>query len=253
MIRLDYMEDWNLPLFLKDERVHRILQEVIEVIPQNSELYLHGGAARNAIYYRLFGEELPQRDFDMIFIGDKNAFAANLFVRGFVYGKKNTETAAVFKKAKVENPSTDYADWVYLDVVYRKDMTIEESLKQKINFTINGSAINLRDIDSPDWFDKVVMLPGTLEDLKSKQLRTNVRYPINIYACVRFISLGFASPSKKELGEMTDDLRNVEETKFTYNVDKVIQYVGSAEKVREIVKQLGINIDILDFNSIKKG
>lgn len=245
------MNNRELPIFLKNERVHQILEEVIASIPEDSEAYLHGGAARNAVYYRLFKEELPQRDFDMVLIGDKDMFVANLLARGFVRGKKNTETGATFKKPRRENPSEDFADWVYLDIVFRKNMTIQESLKQKVNFTINGSAINLRDIDRPDWFEKTVTLPGTLEDLKLKRLRTNKRYPINIYACVRFVSIGFAPPPKNELAEMVDDLRNIDNIKFVRDTEKVIRYVGSADKVRKIVKTLGVDIDILDFNSAK--
>ena len=247
------MDQQKLPIFLKDEKVQQILQEAVDAIPQDSEVYLHGVAARNAVYYRLFNEELPQRDFDMVLIGDKDAFTSNLLARGFVRGKKNTETGATFKKPRVENPSEDFADWVYLDVVFRKNMTIQESLAQRVNFTINGSAINLQDIDKPDWFEKVVMIPGTLEDLKSKRLRTNKRYAINMYACVRFVSLGFTPPSKNELDDMVDDLRRIDEVKFARDTEKVIRYVGSAEKVREIVRRLGINVDILDLNSIKGG
>jgi hypothetical protein len=243
----------NLPIFLKDERVHQILREVINAIPQNSEVYLHGGAARNAVYYRLFNQELPQRDFDMLLICDKESFAKNLLERGFVRGKKNTETGATFKKPRIGSPSEDFDDWVYLDVVFRKDMTIQESLVQRVNFTINGSAINLQDIDKPNWFEKVVMIPGTLENLKEKKLRTNKRYAINVYACVRFVSLGFAHPPKNELDDMVEDLHRIDEIKFSRDTEKVIRYVGSAEKVREIVKQLGINVDILNLNSIKGG
>lgn len=246
------MSNQDLPIFLKNERVHQILREVVASIPEDSEAYLHGGSARNAVYYRLFKAELPQRDFDMVLIGDKDLFVANLLARGFVRGKKNIETAATFKKPRLENPSEDFADWVYLDVVFRKNITIQESLKQKVNFIINGSAINLRDIDSPDWFEKVVTLPGTLEDLKLKRLRTNKRYPINIYACVRFVSLGFAPPPKEDLYHMVDDLRKIDEAKFIRDREKVIRYVGSADKVKKIVEQLGITVDILDLNSIKK-
>lgn len=252
VIRLLHMSARELPVFLKDEKVRQVLQEVVDSIPQGSRVYLHGGAARNAVYYRLFGGELPQRDFDMILIGDKDSFAKNLLAHGFVYGKKNTEAGATFKKSRVENPSEDFGDWVYLDVVFRKDTTIEESLRQKVNFTINGSAINLQDIENPDWFEKVIMLPETLEDLKEKKLRTNSRYPINIYACIRFVSIGFIPPPKEELDWMVEDLRNIEEKKFMQNVEKVIRYVGSADEVRKIVRRLGVSVDILDFSSIKE-
>lgn len=247
------MVNENLPIFLKNKEVHQILQEVINAIPEDSELYLHGGAMRNAVYYRLFKEDLPQRDFDMLLIGNKDLFAANILAHGFVRGKKNAETVATFKKPKVDNPSEDFADWVYLDVVYRKNMTIQESLAQRVNFTINGSALNLRDIDDPDWFEKIVMIPGTLEDIKLKRLRTNKRYPINIYACVRFVFLGFTPPPKNELDDMVEDLCRIDEVKFARDTEKVIRYIGSAEKVREIVNQLGINVDILDLNSIREG
>ena len=187
----------------------------------------------------------------MILIGNKDSFVTNLLSHGFVYGKKNTETGATFKMPRIENPSEDFSDWVYLDVVYRKNTTVEESLKQKVNFTINGTAINLQNLEDPDWFEKIIVLPDTLEDLKSKRLRTNSRYPINIYACVRFVSIGFAPPPKNELDWMIEDLRTIEEKKFTQNAEKVIRYVGSADGVKEIVKHLGIKVDILDFNSVK--
>lgn len=246
------MGNWNLPIFLKDSKVREILKDTAESIPDGSQLYLHGGAARNAVYYRFFGEELPQRDFDLLLIGDKDAFATNVLARGFVRGKKNAETGATFKKPNIEHPSEDFADWVYLDVVYRNDTTIEESLKQKANFTINGSAINLRDLENPGWFEEIIVLPETLEDLRSKRLRTNSRYPANIYACVRFVSVGFTPPPRHELDWMIEDLRTIEEEKFGQNAEKVIRYVGSADTVRKIVRQLGISVDILDFNSIKE-
>jgi hypothetical protein len=243
------MDGQDPPLFLRNEIQRTILQEVIECIPKNSELYLHGGAVRNAVFYRLFGEELPQRDFDMLLIGDKDLFTNILLSRGFVRGKKNIETGATFKKQRHHNPSEDFDDWVYLDVVFRTNMTVEESLQKKVNFTINGSAINANDIFAPNWFEKVIMLPDTLEDLKLRRIRVNRRYAINIYACVRFVSLGFAAPSQKELADMIEDLRSIDQIKFARDTAKVIQYVGSAEKVREIVRRLGIAVDILDFDS----
>lgn len=239
------------PIFLKNKEVHRILDEVIESIPTGCSVYLHGGALRNSVYCRLFNEEMTQRDFDMIVVGEKEPFVSNMLAKGFIYGKKNTDTAVVLKKPRHENPSEDFADWVYLDIVFRPNDTIEDSLKQKVNFTINGSAIDLAQIHDQDWFDKLVVLPDTLKDLKSKQLRTNTRYPINIYACVRFVSRGFKPPSKKEVADMIEDVRNIEPHKFEMNRKKVIDYVGSEEGVRTITKKLGIPFDILELDAIK--
>jgi len=67
----------KLPLFLHDEKTNEIFKIVITSIPKGAEAYLVGGAIRNAIYYKYFGEELPRRDFDIILMGDKEGFVKN--------------------------------------------------------------------------------------------------------------------------------------------------------------------------------
>lgn len=241
----------NLPRFLKEKPVEDVLRELAELAPKTHGIYLHGGALRNSIYYHFFQEDQPQRDFDLIVIGEKDPFVNILLKNGFLLGKKNTPEAVVLKKARKKDASEDWDDWVVLDVVFRKDISIDDVLKEKVNFTINGSAIELKHIFEQDWFDRIITLPTALRDLQSKQIRTNTRYPINIYACIRFVSRGYNPPSRQEINDMVEDLKQVDEEKFKYNADKVISYVGNEDKVKSIASQLGVPFDILDFKSIK--
>jgi len=239
------------PIFLQDSSTNAILLQVSQLVPITHRAYLHGGALRNAVYYRYFNEIQTQRDFDIIVLGKKEKFVDLFLQHGFILGKKNNETAVVLKKARIENPSQNFDDWVYLDIVFRKDADISDVLKDKVNFTINGSAIELVNLFKKDWFENVITLPGTLEDIQNKQIRVNRRYPINIYACIRFVSRGFKAPTQKEIDEMISDLKGIDEIKFKYNTEKVISYVGSPEGVRKIARELCLPCDVLDLSSIR--
>jgi hypothetical protein len=239
-----------LPIILKDTYVEAALREVVELTPKGQEVYLHGGALRNSIYFHLTGEIMPQRDYDLIVMGDKDSFISALTNAGFIMGKKNTPTTVVLKKPKKENPSEDFADWIVLDVVFRQNTTIETVLAEKVNFTINGSAIKLEDLFLPTWYERLISLPGAMQDLKSRVIKTNKAYPINIYACIRFVSQGF-SVSTEEVEGMVVGLKEIPLEKFQTNVDKVISYVGSREAVLSIAKQIGVRINILDLKEIQ--
>ncbi len=239
------------PIFLENEDVKRILNEVIAVTPLGYAVYLRGGALRNAIYFRLFREKMTQRDFDITVIGEKKPFVESLLAIGFVLGKKNTATAVVLKKPRHANPSEDFDDWVYLDCMFRPGGNIADDLKRHVNFTINGAALELKLIHDPEWYIKIVTLPSMIDDLKAKQLRTNARFPINAYACVRFVSRGFQPPPREEIDLMVNDLANLSEEDFVRDSAKVISYVGSAEEVRKIASRIGIPFDILDLRAIQ--
>lgn len=243
----------NLPTFLQDPKVAEILKGVVDAIPQNVEVYLYGGAARNAVFFQYHQKPFPQRDYDIILIGDREPFIQTLVSRGFRFGKKNGDIEIVLKKPKVENPTDTFKDWLFLDIRIRHNMSIVDVIQNKANFVMNGFALNLRDIFSPDWFSRIVAIPGAFEDIKNMKLRLNKRYDINIYACIRFVSQGFAPPSKEEITMMLEDVYLLDESRFLRDRQKVIDYVGSEEKVREIIRSLGITLDILDYSAIKSG
>jgi hypothetical protein len=240
------------PIFLADNRIKEILAEVVSSIPEKTDVYLYGGAVRNSFYYLFFKDKFSQRDFDIIVIGEKQPFINALLSKGFVFGKRNEETRAVIKKAKNESTGgDDYSDWVVLDITFKKDVSIEEILSKKSNFTINSMGLNIKDIFSDDWQSKVFATKIALEDLKHKQIRVMNRYPINIFACIRFAAFGFTAPTQKEIDDMLQDLKQIEDWRFERDKAKVIEYVGSADKVLEIAKHIGIGLNILDLNEVK--
>lgn len=78
----------SVPIFLNNPSTRLILKEVKNLIPDNTKVYLFGGAVRNAIHFDYFKEEMTQRDFDFIVIGDAEKFAENLTNSGFIFGRK---------------------------------------------------------------------------------------------------------------------------------------------------------------------
>ncbi|MFH1188159.1 MAG: hypothetical protein V1688_04875 [bacterium] len=243
----------KLPIFAQDPKTLEILKEAKSAIPKNTKVYLVGGAARNALYFKLFKEELPQRDYDILLVGDKDAFVKNLRARGFVYGKIRKKHEITLKKKKISKPQHQFKDYVFLDMHIADEKSILKNLEDNANFTINGFALSLKDINSENWHKKVVSLPCALQDLKNKQLRVNViKHPANLFACLRFMSKGFKPPSKKEVKELLSALGSLEVWRYERNIKKLFNYVGGEKEARRLIKKLGIKEDVFDFEVIKK-
>ncbi len=240
------------PLFLKVLSTKIILNEVKNSIPEETKVYLFGGTIRNALHYVYFNEEMTQRDYDCIVIGDGETFAKNLLSLGFIFGNKNSEKAKVLKKARTANPVHQYDDWVYLDCkIYPPTETIESILEQISDFTISGVAMNIADIDNPGWQKNIYSIPKAVEDIESMRLETVKFYPANIFKIIRFISRGYQPPSEDDLRENMKKLREINQEKFELNAGKTIRYVGGLEKALEIAKSIGIRENIFDFEKIK--
>jgi hypothetical protein len=246
----------NQPIFLKDLKVKEILLEVKKAIPENSEAYLVGGTVRNALYYKFFKEELPQRDYDIVFIGDNKKFIANLKKQKFIYDSRRTEDAVVLKKKKVFRPNIkDPNDYVVLDINFSKFTGILENIKKKANFTINCFALNLKDIDSINWNKKIIRSRGALTDLRKKRLRVNsFSRPTHLFACLRFISKDFSPPEKNEVRKLLLSLKELygDEDRFNRNIKKLYNYVGGEKEVRQLLKKLDININIFKYSNLNK-
>lgn len=241
-----------MPIFLNTDSTKKILEEVISIIPESTTVYLFGGAIRNAIYFDYFGEEMTQRDYDCLLVGDGEVFAENLLRAGFIYGNKNTEKAKVLKKARVENPTVDFADWLYFDCkIYPIGTSIEYVLNDITDFSINGVALSLKDIERENWKQKIIAIPNAIDDIKEKQLRVINLYTPSIYKIIRSVSQGFQKPTSADILHCLEKLKNITQEKFKFNVEKTIKYIGSEEKVREIMNQLGVTKDILNFEEIK--
>lgn len=235
----------KLPLFLHDKKTNEIFRVVVASIPKGTKAYLVGGAIRNAIYYKYFKKELPRRDFDIMLIGDRDGFIKNLRCNGFVYGKIKRKHEIVVKMKRIPKPIHTHNDYLYLDIHTSEEKSALKNLAQNSNFTINGSTISLKDIFREDWFSKLISLPGALADLKNKQLKLNqLSHPANLFACMRFMSLGFKRPKQTEINLLLKSLGGLERSRYEKNIKKLFGYVGGEENARKLLKKLKIKQDI---------
>src|SRR3989344_6027609 len=243
----------NFRLFTLEGRTAEILKEVIASIPPKIKVYVIGGAARNVIYYDLFKEPLPQRDYDLLLIGDLSKFVKNLRKdHKFIYGKIQRKDEIVLKKKLIPKPLS-ITDYLVLDIHRAYESDILKNLKDNSAFTINGFAIPLRYYLSKDIRKYTIAIPGAMKDLRNRYLRLNMfgykGHPGNLFACLRFMSVGFKPPSKDEVELLLRQLPELEKWRFERNIKKVFGYVGGERKARQLIKSLGIKIDI--FNQKK--
>ncbi|MFA4942388.1 MAG: hypothetical protein WC564_02005 [Patescibacteria group bacterium] len=242
----------KLPLFLHNDKTNEIFKLVVASIPKGTKAYLVGGAIRNALYYHYFKKELPQRDFDILLIGDKDQFVKNLRSTGFIYGKIKRKREVTLKMKRIPKPQHIHNDYLYLDIHISEEKSALKNLMASSNFTINGSTISLKDIFKENWFEKVISLPGALSDLKNKVLKINqLSHPANIFACLRFMSLGFKQPTQAEVKLLLNSLGDLKESRYQRNIRKIFGYVGGEERAKKLAKKLGIKQDIFDFKIIK--
>lgn len=245
----------NSRVFTKEGRTAEILKEVIVSIPSKTKVYVVGGAARNSIYYDLFKKPLPQRDHDLLLVGDLDKFVKTLRNHKFIYGKIRRKNEIVLKKKLIPNPKS-ITDYIVLDIHRSHESNILNNLKSNSAFTINGFAILLRNYLSKNIKKSLVVLPGAINDLKNHRLRLNIsgykRHPGNLFSCLRFMSIGFTPPNKKEIELLLEQLPKLEEWRFERNVKKVFGYTGGEKKARQLTKRLGVEIDIFNFKKLKE-
>lgn len=236
------------PIFLNTPSTKTLLLEAANLIPEGTAVYLFGGAVRNALYYTYFNEEMTQRDFDCIVIGDGEKFAENLSGAGFIFGLKDSEKSKVLKKPRIPNPVHSYNDWLYLDCkIYPQGEDIQAILQKISDFTISGVAMNLKDLESDDWLEKIIAVPNGKEDIRAKKLRVIKPYAINLHKIIRMMSRGFEKPSESDVRLCFKKFKEISEEKFAVNAQKTIAYVGSEEKVLAIAKELGVGREVVEF------
>ena len=143
-----------------------------------------------------------------------------------------------------------------MDIHRSHESNILKNLKLSSAFTINGFAIPLRQYLSKNIKKFLIALPGAEKDLKSHRLKLNItgydKHPGNLYSCLRFMSIGFTPPDKKEIKLLLNQLPKLEDWRFERNVEKVFRYVGGEKKARRLVKRLGIKIDVFSFKKLKE-
>lgn len=246
----------NARFFTKEGKTAEILKEVIASIPANTKIYLIGGAARNTIYFNIFKRPLPQRDYDLLLIGDLNKFVDNLRKdHKFVYGKIRRKDEVVLKKKLVPNPKS-ITGYMVLDIHRSHEKNVLKNLEKNSAFTINGFAIPLQNYFSNNIKKYLVELPGAGKDLKNHRLVLNISgykgHPGNLFACLRFMSIGFTPPNKNSVALLLKQLPNLEKWRFERNVKKVFGYIGGEKRARQLVKRLGVKIDIFNFERLKE-
>ena len=245
----------NTRVFTRGGKIADILKEVILSIPGKTKVYVIGGEARNAIYYDLFKKQLPQRDYDLLLIGDLDKFVKNLREYKFIYGKIRRKNEIVLKKKLIPKPKL-ITDYLMLDIHRNYESNIPKNLKENSAFTINGFAIPLRNYLDQDVRKHLIALTTALSDLKNRQLHLNVPgyigHPGNLFACLRFMSIGFKPPKKREVKLLLEQLPKLEKWRFERNVKKVFDYVGGEKKARQLIKRLDIGIDIFDIKKLRK-
>ncbi len=188
-------------------------------------------------------------------MGNKKELITNLRALGFIYGNIRRKNQIVMKKSKIEKPK-NLSDWVYLDISFSPKEHILETLRKKVNFTINGFALNIKDLSNKNWFSKLTILPYSIADIQSKQLRLNTEkdtfFGTDLYACIRFMSVGFKKPSQHEIELLLKALAKMQKYKFEKNKEKVFRYVGSIEKTKKLVKKMGLDESIFAFKTVLK-
>ncbi|MCW1930405.1 MAG: hypothetical protein KIH62_003745 [Candidatus Kerfeldbacteria bacterium] len=245
----------NTRVFERTGRVAEILKEVMGAIPKGTHVYMIGGAARNAVHEALHKKALPQRDYDLLLMGDFEGFVKKLRTEhGFTYGKIRRKNQIVLRKKLVPKPQS-VADYVYLDIDRTDDTNVLRNLREHAAFTINGFAIPLKKFLVPHILPHVIALPQSIADIKNKRLVLNLAgyqyHAGNLFAALRFMSLGFKPPRKSEIALLLQELPKLEAWRFDRNVKKVFGYVGGEKHARALVKRLGITVDIFNQKKLR--
>ncbi|MEK7132729.1 MAG: hypothetical protein AAB830_01635, partial [Patescibacteria group bacterium] len=249
------MKNHGTRIFTREGKTAEILKYVIASIPPKAKVYVVGGAARNAVYQELFKKSLPQRDYDILIVGDFNRFIKNVRRHGFIYGKIRRKNDVVLKKKLIPDPQS-ITDYIVLDIHRSHESSVLKNLKSNSAFTINGFAIPLRNYLSQNIKKFLIALPEAVSDLKNHRLRLNISgykgHPGNLFSCLRFMSIGFTPPDKEGVALLLKQLPRLEKWRFERNVKKVFGYVGREKKARQLAKRLGVEVDIFNFEKLKE-
>lgn len=256
------LEDTILELNYNSAEARESLRQALANLPEGVEMYLIGGAVRNAVIRMMHGVTLIQRDYDQVVTKGSDRYTQYLRSLGYEerpYPSRQDEqvvySKALNEKAKLGD---SYTNWLVFDIHTVDGTTIEDNIKNNVAFTINGLAVNARDLYEKPLRDALIQaIPTTLEDIKHKKLRLNRQGYHNMasgfYSMLRFMSAGFSAPSPEEVQLLLRELPKLEHARFERNVKKVWGYVGGEEKARELVKSLGIDLDVFDEKVVKAG
>ena len=255
------MQDDNLlELNCNSDEARTALHKAFSGLPQAVDLFLVGGAVRNALFRIFHGQVLTQRDYDQVITRgseDYKEYLAGLGYVGRPYPSHQDKQVAYSKALNEKAQEGDsYVNWLVFDMHTVDGTTIEDNLKYNVAFTINGCAVKANDLFTKPWQECLIQaFPSSLDDIKNKKLQLNYdgykSQPSYFYSVLRFMSAGFAPPPKVEVDLLLHELPRIEHARFERNVKKVYDYVGGEEKARSLVKSLGIDIDVFDEAIVK--
>ena len=234
------------------------MRNVISNLPDSVEVYLVGGAIRNALVKKYHGETWVQRDYDQAITSGSPRYLAQLEQLGFSRGSIDTaEHIVMAKPLKEDGKEHSYDDNLVFDMHTVDGTTIEDNLKYSTALSINGFALSLRHVFDEGWEDKLIQLPGALDSIKNKQINVNqdgyTSETNYFFALLRFMGAGFTAPGRDDVIKLLKVTADLESDRYARNITKLVNYVGGEARVREIVDGLGIEgLDIFDEQSTKE-
>ena len=248
-----------LPLKYNTKEAEEEFRRVMTTIPDDVELYIVGGAVRNSLIREFHGQDLIQRDYDQVITKGTEQYKQYLESQGFKENPypSHQDVQTVYNKVLFSgDPKLDYHDYIVFDMHTMDGTDIAYNIEQFVAFTINGCAIKAQDVLAKPWKDALIeVMPEAIQDIKDKKLRLNPdgykEMASNFYAMLRFMSVGFSAPPPEEVQMLLKELPNLEHERFERNVKKVWEYVGGEDKARDLVRQLGVNVDVFNEETVK--
>lgn len=247
----------NSDIFFYSNRARNSMNTIIEKLPPDVDVWLVGGAVRNALVKKYHGETWLQRDYDQVVIKNTDKYFDYLKNNGFIFRGIDDPNHKTASMAVVDDArEISYEDNLVFDMHIAEGTTIEDNLKNDTMLLLNGCAISLKDILTDDIESKIIALPGAVESIKSREIILN---PYNndaesnyFFAVLRFMGMGFSAPTREDSLMLLRRVKNLPSDRYERNVAKVANYVGGKEKLVEIVNSLGIdNLDIYNESATK--
>lgn len=244
-------------IYFHSENSRKAMFDLVKNLPSEVEVYLVGGAVRNALINKYHNETWRQRDYDQIVTNGSETYFSYLESTGFSIGTLDRLAQRVMVKPVIEDAKTiSYEDNLVLDIHMVDGTSVEDNLRNETGLLINGFALSLRDIFDENWLDKLIQLPSALECIKAKQVRVNLdgyaTEANNFFACMRFVGAGFSPPPQEETTKLLVELMKLEHDRYQRNLAKLSDYVGGEAEARRLLAEvLGPEINIFNEASAK--
>lgn len=244
-------------IFFYSDRAKNTMVDIVENLPSDVDVYIVGGVLRNALVRKYHNEIWTQRDYDQVTTGNSDRYLDYLREIGFDFRGIEEPRHKTASKPVVDNArQISYVDNLVFDIHLADATDIMDNLRHSSGLSINGFALNLRDIFANDWEDRLLSLPGALDCIKSKQILLNEdgyrSEPNFFFALLRFMGLGFSGPPQDDATKLLNNVCNLSTEKYQKNITKLVSYLGSEERVRDVVDSLGIDkLDIFDEDATR--